>query len=392
MFPFQIFGLGFVGTAKMSIVVFKVTVAAIALATLNGAANFKRVTCPDGKNTASHEAIRRSCSRNFVGSILSHSDDLQVNLYENVCGETVYESLRLTFHDAIGFSTSGEGHGTDGSMVIFDSIETAFAANNGIDESVDALTPFLQRHKVTAGALIQFAGAVGLTNCPGAPRLEFLASTAPFPNRRILSIKILARMADADFSPKELIHLLASHTVARSDHIDPTIQQVPFNTIPFTFDTQIFLEVLLKCNSVPGTSGNIGEALSPLGKEGEMRLQSDFALARDSRTACEWQSMVDKFGNNQKLMVTIFKNAMAKMAVTGQDKKKLIDCSEVTPVPKPPVAKPATFPAGTRNYYTEAIGMILPLTIFKCLAGAPTHIPACPNGAQNSADCPTPRS
>lgn len=34
-------------------------------------------------------------------------DDLQENLFDNQCGEDVHEVLRLTFHDAIGFSKSG---------------------------------------------------------------------------------------------------------------------------------------------------------------------------------------------------------------------------------------------------------------------------------------------
>ena len=87
--------------------------------------------------------------------------------------------------------------------------------------------------------------------------------------------------------------------MARADHVDPTIQAVPFDSTPFTFDTQIFLEVLLKGTGFPGTANNTGEVESPLPKQGEMRLQSDFLLARDPRTACEWQSMV----NNQNLMI-----------------------------------------------------------------------------------------
>ena len=35
-------------------------------------------------------------------------DDLQENLFDNECGEDVHESLRLTFHDAIGYSYSSE--------------------------------------------------------------------------------------------------------------------------------------------------------------------------------------------------------------------------------------------------------------------------------------------
>lgn len=91
-------------------------------------------------------------------------DDLQSNLFQNQCGEDVHEALRLTFHDAIGFSSSGafKGTGADGSMILFASTETNFAANAGIDDAVDALSPFLTRHNVTAGDLIQFAGAVGM--------------------------------------------------------------------------------------------------------------------------------------------------------------------------------------------------------------------------------------
>ena len=87
----------------------------------------------------------------------------------------------------------------------------------------------------------------------------------------------------------------------------------------------------------------VGEQLSPLplgsGVDvGEMRLQSDFALARDSRTACTWQSFV----NQQELMSSSFKRVMAKLAVIGQDEDKLISCSSVIPEPVPASGKPAT--------------------------------------------------
>jgi hypothetical protein len=70
------------------------------------AANFKRVTCPDGKNTATNAA----CCDFFA-----LRDDLQANLYvslfidfssisefpscrfENQCGEETHEVLRLAF-------------------------------------------------------------------------------------------------------------------------------------------------------------------------------------------------------------------------------------------------------------------------------------------------------
>ena len=106
---------------------------------------------------------------------------------------------------------------------------------------------------------------------------------------------ILERMADGGFTPAELIHLLASHSIARADHVDPNKEDVPFDTTPFTFDTQIFLEVLLKGVGIPfGVNNTDGaEVDSPIPSAGEMRLQSDFALARDEvsqwYTPCSYQ-------------------------------------------------------------------------------------------------------
>lgn len=58
-------------------------------------------------------------------------------------------------------------------MIIFADTETFFHANGGIDDIVDAQTPFVRAHpEISVGDFIQFAGAVGVSNCPGAPRLE----------------------------------------------------------------------------------------------------------------------------------------------------------------------------------------------------------------------------
>ena len=90
-----------------------------------------------------------------------------------------------------------------------------------------------------------------------------------------------------------LTQILSSHTVAAADHVDPSIPGTPFDSTPELFDTQFFVETQLRGTSFPGTGGNQGEVESPLA--GELRLQSDAELARDSRTACEWQSFVSEY-------------------------------------------------------------------------------------------------
>ena len=52
-------------------------------------------------------------------------------------------------------------------MLLFPTIEPNFHANDGIDDSVNNLIPFMQTHdKISAGDIVQFAGAVALSNCP----------------------------------------------------------------------------------------------------------------------------------------------------------------------------------------------------------------------------------
>ena len=78
---------------------------------------------------------------------------------------------------------------------------------------------------------IQFAGAVGVSNCGGGPRLQFLAGRSnislPAPDLTVpepsdSTNKILARICDVGFSPNEVADLLIQ-SVAAQDHVDPTI-------------------------------------------------------------------------------------------------------------------------------------------------------------------------
>ena len=69
-----------------------------------------------------------------------------------------------------------------------------------------------------------------MSNCRGGPRLQFLAGRAndsqvspdgliPLPTDSADSI--IARFADTGLNANEIVDLLASHSVAAQDHIDP---------------------------------------------------------------------------------------------------------------------------------------------------------------------------
>lgn len=76
------------------------------------------------------------------------------------------------------------------------------------------------------------------------------------------------------------------------------------------FDSQFFVETRLD-EGVPGAA----------------RLPSDLELARDDRTACEWQSLI----GNEDVMRTNFAAAMAKLTTVNQPVDQLIDCTEIIP-------------------------------------------------------------
>jgi len=318
-----------------------VTLAAVAQAGL-----VKRVACPG----STHTAINAACCNWF--NVL---DDIQANLLEGECGEEAHESIRLIFHDSIGFSNSLQkqgkfpGGGADGSIIAFGDTEQAQNPGNlGTEDMADTQMALAQAHGVSFGDIIQFVGAVALSNCDGGPHLSFMAgrpnATAAVPEGLLPGPSdnvpvILARFADAGFSPQEVVALIASHSTGAQDHVDPSVHGSPFDSTPSSFDTQIFIEVQMRGTFFAGGKANVGQVMA--GLPGEMRLLSDHLLARDSATSCFWQSLA----NNPDLMRQQFTAALAKLSVLGQNAASLTDCSEVIPMPKAATVQPH-IPAG----------------------------------------------
>lgn len=302
-------------------------------------------------------------------------------MFQYHCGDAVRASVRLSFHDAIGFSKSNHsrGHGADGSLLIFSDIETQSFSNAGLVPFLSQLKPYLSKYNVSAGDLIQFAGAVGISNCPGAPRIKFLAgrpnATIPADPDLIPSPAndvdtMIVRMNDAGLTADDLVHLLASHSIARAKNIDPTHHHAPLDSTPSKFDNQFYLEVLLKGTGFPSTSTGFGEVKSGMPNQGELRLQSDFVLARNSKTACKWQSLID----DHETMMEGYKMAMAKLSVLGQNTNELYDCSEVIPNPPPLNSCAARYPPG-KGLSDVDKSCDIPFPNLRTQYGKPTPIP-----------------
>ena len=104
--------------------------------------------------------------------------------------------------------------------------------------------------------------------------------------------------------------MLASHSIAAADGITGSFREAPFDSSAHVFDSQFYVETLLDTTLA-----------------GEVRLPSDGALARDSRTSCTWQNFI----TDQDGMRSAFAAAMLKLSVVQQDQSSLVDCSEVIP-------------------------------------------------------------
>nr|AAW66483.1 lignin peroxidase precursor [Phlebia radiata] len=325
---------------------FKQLIGAVALALAASAATVnRRATCADGTQLVNAECC----------ALIKVRDDLQKNMFRNECGDEAHEALRLTFHDAIAISPALEaegkfgGGGADGSIMIFSKTETAFHPNIGLDEVVESFRPFQERSGMGVADFIQFSGAVGTSNCPGAPVLNVSIgrtdATRPAPDGLVPEPfhdvdTILARFADAgEFDELETVWFLIAHSVAAQNDIDPTVSHAPFDSTPEIMDGQFFIETQLRGEGFIGKAGIEGVAKSPV--RGEFRLQSDELLARDNRTACEWQS----FGTDQAKLQNRFQFIFQAMGELGTDPTTLIDCSDVLPTP-PDLTTVPHFPAG----------------------------------------------
>jgi cytochrome c peroxidase len=277
--------------------------------------------------------------------------DLIENFFTNECGDAAHGALRLSFHDAIGISKTEGGGGADGSIIIFNATELLDPGNIGIDDVLGEESPFFFKHAdaITPGDFIQFAGALSLSLCAGAPTVQFVIGRPPpkepapdfiVPQPVNTTDQLLTAFANVDFSPQELIALLTSHTVAGADDFSPPQQGVPFDSTPSVFDTNIFIDVLLNGTILNANATPV--AIVETAINGTIRLQSDFELARDPRTACFWQA----YALDHQLMIDEFAAAFFKMGLLGQaDNKDLIDCSFVIPN-APPLNDIIEFPPG----------------------------------------------
>ena len=121
--------------------------------------------------------------------------------------------------------------------------------------------------------------------------------------------------------------------------------------------------------------------MSGMAPQQEIRLNSDSVLARDPRTACQWQSYIctsclplpvifllkqECQPANAQQMATDFGNSYFKMSMIGQGAfaDQMYDCSKALQVPTPPL-KDTTYPG---SYGQDDVEISCPTSPFPALA------------------------
>ncbi|KAJ6566869.1 heme peroxidase [Mycena capillaripes] len=255
-------------------------------------------------------------------------DAIMGGIYHGRCNDYARAAVRLAFHDAGTFSLKRKAAGlsnggADGSMLT-DPHEVERAENNGLQNITAALWPLPAEFNVSPGDVLHLAGVLGVMACPGGPAVKVYVGrktpkpkyTAPdglLPNPNS-PVKVLTdRFADMGLSIRDLMALIGAHSTGRQRFQDASTSGAPLDSTIDIWDLSAVDSETQNAMAAPGT----------------FRLASDVNFAHNATTKKEYNRFVgeqDDWGRD-------YAGAHEKMSLLGVNKKTLVDCSEVLPLP-----------------------------------------------------------
>ncbi|KAF1965292.1 heme peroxidase [Bimuria novae-zelandiae CBS 107.79] len=219
---------------------------------------------------------------------------------EGECTDAARAAIRLAFHDCFPGTC-------DGSMITTD--ECGHRQENaqmlGICLELGARS---QDYVLGAADTIQLAAAVGLASCSGGPVISFWAGRpdsfteslrSALPSAETDAKTMVEMFAAKNFSKTELVALIGAHTIGRK------LDNKPMDTTINVWDNKFYTETAE--HSAPAS------------------VQADTYLAEAGETSGEWKHM----GESQENFMSAFIPAMEKLSLMGNDRSKMVDCSEV---------------------------------------------------------------
>jgi len=250
-------------------------------------------------------------------------DYILKDIFNNECGNAARAATRLAFHDSGTFSLQRQNRGlpnggADGSM-LSDPAEVNRRENGGLREIVAALQPLPKRFGVSSGDLLHVTGILSVIICPGGPPIETWigrkeaknqAPTGLLPNVNDSVPNMVDRFRDMDLNKRDLIALIGAHSTAKQRFVDPSQAGKSQDSTPDIWDVKFY-----------------GETLNSTTPEGVFKFISDVRFSRHSLTRNEFRRFVD----NQRDWDEDYAIAHEKMSLLGQDKRRMVRCTEILP-------------------------------------------------------------
>ncbi|KAH6616336.1 heme peroxidase, partial [Boeremia exigua] len=245
------------------------------------------------------------------------------------CNENARTAIRLGFHDAGTWQEGLDFGGADGSIMLARE-EIGRADNKGLQNIVSILRVLQLKYKpfgVGVADLIQFAAKHAVVTCPLGPRIRTFVgrkdSSRPSQNGLLPGVtdsadSLIALFRAKTISPHSLVALLGAHTTSTQTTVDPRRPGAPQDGTPGVWDTLFYNQTL---------------GLGPMPKN-VLRFQSDVVLAKDPRTAGEWERF--SMGSDaQHHWNEDYAYSYIRVSMLGVGNvNKLVECTKVLPPAK----------------------------------------------------------
>ncbi|PNS14419.1 Cytochrome c peroxidase, mitochondrial [Sphaceloma murrayae] len=242
------------------------------------------------------------------------------------CNDAARAAIRLAFHDAGTWSSTGSDFGgADGSIVLAAS-EIGRADNRGLQSIAKQMISWQKQFGVGMADLIQFAAAHAVVTCPLGPRMRVWVgrkdSSVPapeglLPDARASAESLINLFEDKTISPHELVALLGAHGNSKQRFFDASKAGAPQDSSPGTWDTLYYNQ------TVDGSGGDV-----------LVRFPSDVALAEHPKCKDEWTEFRKK--DAQGHWNEDYAAANTRLSLLGVNNiNQLKECSGVLPPVKP---------------------------------------------------------
>ncbi|KAI8306780.1 hypothetical protein K4K61_004140 [Colletotrichum sp. SAR11_59] len=226
---------------------------------------------------------------------------------------------------------AGDYGGCDGSLILGksssagDPDELFRNENRGLQNIAKVLQDMATQYGTSVADMIVFAGNAAIFLCPGGPKVKTFvgrkdsttnAKPGGLPDVFASASDLFALFQAKGYSAEDLAALLGAHSTSTQNFVDPSQKNASQDSTPGKWDVNYYAE----------TYNYASQAAPKTAPPGVFVFPSDEKLATDTKTdvAAKFQGFIGQ----QNKWASSFSGAMEKMALFGNDKRTMTDCTD----------------------------------------------------------------